>query len=241
MSPDLFVNARVDTSWLNQDDGLEATQHRAITYVEAGAGGIFVPGASDPALLRELTANIPVPLNVLVIPDLTVADLGRLGVRRISTGSLPYRAAIHAATHVATAVRDGNPDLPAATPYPDLQRRDRLRLHSALTRATRRGERMPKYQVIAHHTIAPGENLDEVLSLYPRLAAATRSEPGNVSFTVFRQLDDERGVVILERYASRDAFATHQQTPHFKDLVLDRLVPRLADRWFESYDVEDTA
>ncbi|MYS23783.1 2-Methylisocitrate lyase, PEP mutase family [Streptomyces sp. DvalAA-14] len=123
LSPDLFVNARVDTYWLNQDAGLEATLHRANAYVEAGADGIFVPGASDPAVLRELTANIPVPLNVLVIPDLTVADLGRLGVRRISTGSLPYRAAIHAATHAATAVRDGNPDLPAATPYPDLQRR----------------------------------------------------------------------------------------------------------------------
>jgi 2-methylisocitrate lyase-like PEP mutase family enzyme len=64
-----------------------------------------------------------VSLNVLVNPALSLDELAELGVRRVSTGSLPYRAAIHAATEVADAVREGRP-LPAATPYPDLQ--DRL-------------------------------------------------------------------------------------------------------------------
>lgn len=96
---------------------------------------------------------------------------------------------------------------------------------------------MTYYQVIAHHRISPDEDLDEVLALYPRLAEATRQELGNVSFTVFRQLDDERSLVIIERYASRAAAAEHEQTPHFKDLLLGRIVPRLSDRWRESYDV----
>jgi 2-methylisocitrate lyase-like PEP mutase family enzyme len=120
--PDLFVNARVDTYWLHEDDTVAPTLERAARYVEAGADGVFVPGASEPALLRELTANIAVPLNVLVIPALSLDELAELGVRRVSTGSLPYRAAIHAATEVADAVRDGRP-VPAATPYPDLQAR----------------------------------------------------------------------------------------------------------------------
>lgn len=81
-----------------------------------------MPGASEPVLLRELSAHIPVSLNVLVIPDLSLADVAALGVRRISTGSLPYRAAIHAAVEVAAAVRDGGA-LPAATPYAELQAR----------------------------------------------------------------------------------------------------------------------
>jgi 2-methylisocitrate lyase-like PEP mutase family enzyme len=120
--PDLFVNARVDTYWLHEDETVAATLERAARYVEAGADGVFVPGASDPDLLRELAANIPVPLNVLVHPVLSLDALADLGVRRVSTGSLPYRAAIHAATEVADAVRAGRP-VPAAAPYPDLQAR----------------------------------------------------------------------------------------------------------------------
>lgn len=121
--PEVFVNARVDTYWLGgRDATVAATLERAARYVEAGADGVFVPGATDPALLRELAAAIPVPLNVLAIPALSPAELGELGVRRVSTGSLPYRAALHAAVAVAEAVRGTGP-VPAATPYPDLQAR----------------------------------------------------------------------------------------------------------------------
>ncbi|MFF2941780.1 isocitrate lyase/phosphoenolpyruvate mutase family protein [Streptomyces niveus] len=120
--PEVFVNARVDTYWLGQDATPAATLERAARYVEAGADGVFVPGATDPALLRELAAAIPVPLNVLAIPALSPAELGELGVRRVSTGSLPYRAALHAAVAVAQAVR-GTGAVPAATPYPELQAR----------------------------------------------------------------------------------------------------------------------
>jgi 2-methylisocitrate lyase-like PEP mutase family enzyme len=120
--PDLFVNARVDTYWLAEDATVGATLERAARYVEAGADGVFVPGASEPSVLRELAGSIAVPLNVLVIPALSLGELAELGVRRVSTGSLPYRAAIHAAAEVAGAVRDGR-TIPAATPYPDMQAR----------------------------------------------------------------------------------------------------------------------
>jgi 2-methylisocitrate lyase-like PEP mutase family enzyme len=121
-SPEMFVNARVDTYWLGEDATIAETLARATRYVDAGADGIFVPGVTDPGEIRELTAKIPVPLNVLVIPALSPAELARLGVRRVSTGSLPYRAALHAATEVALAVRDGR-DVPQGTPYPEMQAR----------------------------------------------------------------------------------------------------------------------
>jgi 2-methylisocitrate lyase-like PEP mutase family enzyme len=121
-APEVFVNARVDTYWLGQDATVAATLERATAYVAAGADGVFVPGATDPAELRELGAAIPVPLNVLVVPGLTLAELGELGVRRVSTGSLPYRAAIDAAVGVAAAVREGGA-VPSATPYPEMQER----------------------------------------------------------------------------------------------------------------------
>jgi len=121
-SPDVFVNARVDTYWLGQDATVAATLDRAAHYVEAGADGIFVPGATDPDVVRQLTTGIPVPVNVLAIPRLSLAEFAALGVRRVSTGSLPYRAAIHAAAQAAVAVRDAT-EVPTADPYPEMQAR----------------------------------------------------------------------------------------------------------------------
>jgi 2-methylisocitrate lyase-like PEP mutase family enzyme len=121
-SPEVFVNARVDTYWLDQDANVPATLERARAYVEAGADGIFIPGASDPTDLQQLTDSIPIPVNVLAVPRLSLVQLADLGVRRISTGSLPYRAAIDAAVAVAQSIRDGVPP-PAATGYPEMQSR----------------------------------------------------------------------------------------------------------------------
>jgi 2-methylisocitrate lyase-like PEP mutase family enzyme len=121
-APGVFVNARVDNYWLGQEAMVPAVLERAAAYVAAGADGIFVPGVTAPADLEALAARIPVPVNVLVVPALTISDLARLGIRRVSTGSLPYRAAIDAAVAVAAAVRDGAPP-PAATSYPQAQAR----------------------------------------------------------------------------------------------------------------------
>ncbi|NUR06697.1 MAG: isocitrate lyase/phosphoenolpyruvate mutase family protein [Nocardioidaceae bacterium] len=121
-APDTFVNARVDTYWFGQDATPEATLARARAYVEAGADGVFVPGLADPEVLRFLAAELPVPLNVLVPPGRSLDDLAALGVRRVSTGSLPYRSAVDRAVEVATLVREGR-EPPAATPYPQMQER----------------------------------------------------------------------------------------------------------------------
>ncbi len=106
-SPEIFVNARVDTYWLGQDAGIAETVGRATCYVDAGADGVFVPGVVDPDVLRELARAIDRPLNVLAIPGMSPVDLAALGVRRVSTGSMPYRAALQAAVAVAVATRAG--------------------------------------------------------------------------------------------------------------------------------------
>ena len=121
-APDVFVNARVDSYWFHEEDTVDAVLDRANAYADAGADGIFLPGAADPATLEQLTAAIQLPVNVLAVPGLTLIDLWNLGVRRVSTGSLPYRAAIDAAVNVATAVRDGR-EIPSATSYAESQQR----------------------------------------------------------------------------------------------------------------------
>lgn len=105
-APELFVNARTDTYWVGVAH--DETTARVTRYVDAGADGVFVPGLTDPALIEELVARLgPVPLNVLA--QRPVAELAALGVRRISTGSLLYRAAVERAVAVARAVGDSDP------------------------------------------------------------------------------------------------------------------------------------
>jgi quinol monooxygenase YgiN len=95
-------------------------------------------------------------------------------------------------------------------------------------------------QVIARHTIASG-NEDKVYALLPELIAGARSEPGNLAFDAYPALGDRSNYVLLERYASRKAFADHRETPHFKDIMLGKILPLLANRTIEQYDVIDDA
>lgn len=48
--------------------------------------------------------------------------VAELGVRRVSSGSLPYRAAVDAAMSAINALREGS-TLPNATPYREMQSR----------------------------------------------------------------------------------------------------------------------
>ncbi|MCI3929013.1 isocitrate lyase/PEP mutase family protein [Streptomyces sp. AN091965] len=100
-APDLFVNARTDTYWLAAG-GAPETERRLAAYQEAGADGVFVPGVRDEAVIAGLVGALDVPLNVLHAPDgLSPARLADLGVRRVSTGSLLFRAAVQQAVDVA--------------------------------------------------------------------------------------------------------------------------------------------
>ncbi len=76
---EVFINARIDTYWLG-DGGVDATLERAREYVAAGADGIFVPGVKEPGEIAALAEALPVPLNVLFMPGMSVPDAG--GARR---------------------------------------------------------------------------------------------------------------------------------------------------------------
>ncbi|MET9880942.1 isocitrate lyase/phosphoenolpyruvate mutase family protein [Actinacidiphila glaucinigra] len=134
-APGLFVNARTDTYWLGtaQDDQADdqaddraeraqETRRRAAAYLAAGADGIFVPGLADEGAITALADGLGAPLNVLLPqggPGLS--RLAALGVSRVSTGSLLFRAALHAAVDTAFRSREGAP-LPAGLPsYADAQ------------------------------------------------------------------------------------------------------------------------
>jgi len=123
-APDLFVNARIDTYWAGVSPNVEDTLRRAERYVAAGADGIFVPGVREPREIEALAGSIARPLNVLFAPELhTVAELAVFGARRISTGSLLFRAAIGTTVAVAREISGGARAAGAGAPsYDDAQR-----------------------------------------------------------------------------------------------------------------------
>jgi 2-methylisocitrate lyase-like PEP mutase family enzyme len=102
---DLFVNARVDVYLRgapDDDASFEEALRRAALYTEAGADGIFLPGLGAAERLRAFCAAQTLPVNALAFRGLPPpAELARLGVRRLSAGSGPMRAALDCAKQVA--------------------------------------------------------------------------------------------------------------------------------------------
>ncbi|PZH07930.1 3-methyl-2-oxobutanoate hydroxymethyltransferase [Streptomyces sp. NTH33] len=123
---DLFLNARIDTYLLglgDPDTRLEETLSRARLYVDAGADGIFVPGTTDTATIAALAEGISVPLNVMAGPGAPgVAELGALGVARVSLGPGVAQAAYAAARRAARELFDtgGYESLAGGMTFPEL-------------------------------------------------------------------------------------------------------------------------
>jgi 2-methylisocitrate lyase-like PEP mutase family enzyme len=126
----LYINARTDIylKGLAEGDAAEAEAiRRGKLYVEAGASGVFVPGAIDPGLIGRLVVAIPAPLNVIAWPGVPDAKaLAGLGVRRLSAGTGTFRAAFAALARATSAflqTGDSNALIAAGEGAPALQKR----------------------------------------------------------------------------------------------------------------------
>ena len=91
--PGVFLNVRTDTFLLNVEDALEETISRGRFYAEHGANGFFVPGVTRPDDIAAIVHEVPLPLNVMCMPELAdFGTLATLGVRRISMGNFVHAA-----------------------------------------------------------------------------------------------------------------------------------------------------
>ena len=94
----LVLNARTDVYLLQVGDPAkryEQAVKRLQAYRDAGADCVFVPGLLDAKTIRRLISDLRCPLNILAVPGSpSIAELAALGVRRISLGSGPMRAAL---------------------------------------------------------------------------------------------------------------------------------------------------
>jgi len=99
---DIFLKAKPQTHDLAMVD---AALKRAEAYAQAGGHSLFVPGLRDLALIRSICERSPLPVNIMMYPQMTTrAELADCGVARISHGPFPWVEAMAGVTVAARAV-----------------------------------------------------------------------------------------------------------------------------------------
>lgn len=121
--PRLVVNARTDAFWpaCQTPDPAAAALRRGRAYLAAGADCIFVPFLQDREVIARLVREMGGPVNILAGPGAPpVPELEALGVRRVSVGSGPIRAALATLDRAARELRDhgGYAPLEGGISYP---------------------------------------------------------------------------------------------------------------------------
>jgi quinol monooxygenase YgiN len=84
--------------------------------------------------------------------------------------------------------------------------------------------------VLAVTWVAREGESDAVADILRRLTALSRAEPGCLQYDVHRDPEDPNSFFLFERYADDAAFAAHEASPHFRELVLEESLPLLAGR-----------
>ena len=104
----LFINARTDVFLMSDvvehSSVVDEAIARGKAYAAAGGSGLFVPGIRDESLIRRVCAEVPMPVNVMFLPELPPRDrLASAGVARLSYGPRPYRETMARLTEAARA------------------------------------------------------------------------------------------------------------------------------------------
>jgi quinol monooxygenase YgiN len=69
-----------------------------------------------------------------------------------------------------------------------------------------------------------------ILGMLPELAEKTRSEEGNLSYTIYVSERDPRELILHERYVDAAAAEAHRNSEHYQRIVLNEIIPRLESR-----------
>jgi 2-methylisocitrate lyase-like PEP mutase family enzyme len=94
----VVVNARTDVYLLpggNPDADYSEAVRRLVSFRDAGADCVFAPGLKNAETIGRLVKAVECPLNILAVPGTpSIAELGKLGVARVSVGSGFMRATL---------------------------------------------------------------------------------------------------------------------------------------------------
>lgn len=77
---------------------------------------------------------------------------------------------------------------------------------------------------------------EEVAAILQELTAASRHEPGCMSYIPHFVETESCTVLIYEQYADESALEHHRQSPHFQRYAVAGLYPRVLERQMEMLD-----
>jgi quinol monooxygenase YgiN len=78
---------------------------------------------------------------------------------------------------------------------------------------------------------------DAAADIIARFAPEARKEPGLELLMVHRRADNPTHFLFYEVFKDSAAFAAHQETPHFRTMIMEQALPKLARRERVQYDL----
>jgi 2-methylisocitrate lyase-like PEP mutase family enzyme len=105
----LVLNARTDVYLLQIGEPAKRYDEairRLVAFRDAGADCVFVPGVRDVETIKRVVADLKCPVNILAVAGSpSVSELVQMGVKRVSLGSGPMRAAMGLLRRVAEELK----------------------------------------------------------------------------------------------------------------------------------------
>jgi len=104
-----MLTARSENYLCGRPD-LDDTLERLVGYEAVGADVLYAPGLPDLDSIQKVCTAVSKPVNVVAgigLKGVTLGDLERCGVRRVSVGSALARTALGAMLSAAREIRDG--------------------------------------------------------------------------------------------------------------------------------------
>jgi quinol monooxygenase YgiN len=86
--------------------------------------------------------------------------------------------------------------------------------------------------VIAHWTTQE-ESVGRVLALVAELRERSLEEPGCLGYAALQSVGTREAIVLIERYADAAALEAHRNTKHYRELLIERVLPMLTSRQVE--------
>lgn len=83
--------------------------------------------------------------------------------------------------------------------------------------------------IVASYLVREGE-LEPVHHALRQMVEPTRAEPGCLGYDVFVDQNNERLIVLYERYEGPEAFQAHLDSAHFQTWLRAEVLPRLESR-----------